>query len=259
LLLDQIGDHLPKDLSTLRTIRYAGSPISATRLEQCLDVFGPVFLQSYGNTEAKGGLTFLSKRDHLQGGKVLASCGRPSLLAELRILDADGRPCGFNEPGELTIRGPSVFKEYWRQPEATAAAFTEDGWYRSGDIAKIDDRGYVYLLDRKEDMIVTGGLNVYPNEIEQVLMSHELIAEGAVFGVPDSKWGESVSAIIRIREGSQLPESAIKAWLRTRLPAHQIPKNIEVVNYDLPRNASGKVLRRAVREPYWQDKDRQIN
>jgi acyl-CoA synthetase (AMP-forming)/AMP-acid ligase II len=166
---------------------------------------------------------------------------------------------GPGEAGELVIKGPAVFKEYWHRPDETAQAFTPDGWYRSGDFARIDDRGYVYLLDRRSDMIVSGGINIYPSDIERALMRHPAVAEAVVFGVPSAKWGESITAAVRLRPGSTVSVYDIEDSLRKILPRHEIPKSIELVNEELPKNASGKVLRREVREPYWRGNVRRVN
>jgi acyl-CoA synthetase (AMP-forming)/AMP-acid ligase II len=181
------------------------------------------------------------------------------LLAELRIVDESGQQVPPDEVGELIVKGPALFREYWRLPEVTSEAFTEDGWYRSGDIARMDERGYIYLMDRRRDMIVSGGINVFPIDVERALMAHSAVAEAAVFGVPHQRWGESVTAVVRLRTGMDARAEELRNWLVSRLASYQVPKTIHLTEEDLPKNASGKVMRREIREPYWRGAARQIS
>jgi acyl-CoA synthetase (AMP-forming)/AMP-acid ligase II len=249
-----------KPAATLRTLIYAAAPIAPARLDQCLEALGPVLIQSYGSTETKGGLTFLDKDDHLPGDGRLYSCGRPSLLAELEVRDESGAPTAPGEVGELHVKGPSLFREYWKRPAQTAAAFTPDGWYRTGDIARIDDGGYVYLLDRKREMIVTGGINVFPSDVERALLGHPAVAEAAVFGAPDDHWGEKVTAVVRLRPGAAgVAGDDLRVWLRSRLAGHEVPKAFDFWDEELPKNASGKIQRRDIRDRYWPGAGRRVS
>jgi acyl-CoA synthetase (AMP-forming)/AMP-acid ligase II len=236
------------DMSSMRSLAYAAAPMSPDRLAQCLEWLGPVFTQSYGMSEALGGMTAFDKVDHVIGTERLASCGRPSLLGELIIADDDGHEVPRGEIGEIIMRGPSLFSEYWRKPEATAAAFTSDGWFRSGDVGRMDEEGFVYIIDRKSDMIISGGFNVYPLEVEQALMAHPAVGEVAVFGAADEKWGEAVTATVRLRDGEHATEDELRDFARTRVAAYKVPKRVLFVNDPLPRNTNGKLLRRVLRD-----------
>jgi acyl-CoA synthetase (AMP-forming)/AMP-acid ligase II len=255
-LLERIDDSV--DTSSLRTVHYASSPMAPERIEQCLMRFGQVFVQSYGSTEAMGGMTMLDRSDHIPGAPQLASCGRESVTGEVRVGDDAGRFFPPAEIGEILARGPSLFARYWNQEDATRAAFTPDGWFRSGDIGRTDQDGFIYLLDRKNDKIISGGINIYPNEIEHALYSHPAVDEAVVFGVPDPTWGEAVTAVVRLRIGAAARSEELRDWVRDRLAAYQVPKRVDFVTEELPKGATGKMLRRAVREKYWAGHDRQI-
>jgi acyl-CoA synthetase (AMP-forming)/AMP-acid ligase II len=257
MLLDLMAERAI-DTSTLRTILYGAAPMSPNRLERCLEIVGPVFLQGYGMSEVLGGMTFLLKEEHLPGDPRLSSCGRPSLLGELIVADAEGREVPAGEEGEILMRGPTRMTEYWNRPEATASALTADGWFRSGDIARMDEQGYVYIVDRKADMIVSGGFNVYPVEVEHALMVHDDVLEVAVVAVPDDKWGEAVKAVVRLRPGRTVSEDELLGLVRSQLAGYKIPKSVDFVDSELPKNPTGKLLRRLVREPYWQSESRRV-
>jgi len=260
-LVDMLKIH-PVDLSRIRTILYGGSPIAPERLAECLEVIGPVFVQSYGLTEAVGGDTHLLKEDHVVGSLLLASAGRPSLHVEVRIVDDDGADLPTGEPGEVWMRGPMVMAGYWRRPEETAAAIDADGWLHTGDVAYLDDAGYLFIVDRKADMIVSGGFNVYPREVEDALMAHEAVAEAIVVGIPDERYGEAVHAAVRLHEPDAdtdaATEEALVAWTRERLGGVKVPRSFAFVAEPLPRKANGKPLRRVVREPHWAGHDRRV-
>ena len=257
LLLDLVAER-GIDASTLRTVMYGAAPMSPHRLERCLEIIGPVFVQGYGMSEVLGGMTFLEKEEHIPGSPQLASCGRQSMLGELIIADDDGRELPVGEVGEILMRGPTQLKEYLNRPDATAAAITEDGWFRSGDVARIDESGFVYIVDRKSDMIVSGGFNVYPVEIENAFMEHDAVDEVVVIAVPDDKWGEAVKAVIRLRPGYTLDEASALEFVKPRLAGYKRPKSIDFTDEELPKNPTGKLLRRAVREPYWAGRDRNV-
>ncbi len=251
-LLDDIPDIAQRDFSRLRVIYYGAAPVSVTLLQRAMQVFRCDLIQGYGLTESSGGFVYLNEVDHaraLAGDEhLLRSTGRP-VLADVRIVDADGKDVPRGEPGELIVRGPNVMLGYWRNPDATAQAI-KDGWLHSGDVASMDEEGYIYLRDRLKDMIVTGGTNVYPREVENVLMAHAGIADVAVIGIPDVKWGEAIMAICVARGGQPPGDDELIAFCRERLGGFKVPRRYAFVDA-LPRNASGKVLKRALREPYW--------
>src|SRR3546814_7508955 len=197
-------------LGKLRTILYGGSPIAPERLAECLEVIGPVFVQSYGMTEADGGDTHLSKADHLLGGARLSSAGQPSLHVELRIVDEDGITVDRGQAGEILMRGPMVMAGYWRRPVETEAAIDEDGWLHTGEVGYLDDEGYLFIVDRQNDVIVSGAFNVYPREVEDALLAHTAVAEAIVVGVPHAGFGDSVHAVVRLAEHPERPPS--DAW-----------------------------------------------
>ena len=257
LLLDLIAEH-EVDASTLRTVVYGAAPMAPQRLERCLEILGPVFMQSYGMSEVLGGMTFLSKDEHRPGDERLASCGRQSLVGSIMIADDDGNEVPAGEVGEIVMRGPSMLAEYLNRPDATADAFTPSGWFKSNDMARMDERGYIYIVDRKADMIVSGGFNVYPAEVEHVLMAHPAVSEVAVIAVPDDTWGEAVKAVVRLREDAAATADELTGWARERLAGYKLPKSVDFVSDDLPKNPTGKLLRRSVRDPYWKGRDRRV-
>jgi acyl-CoA synthetase (AMP-forming)/AMP-acid ligase II len=234
------------DLSSLREIAYGTAPITPSSLTAALDAFGCRFRQIYGNTESQSMISLLAPEDHQPGHPRLGSAGRVSFGWEVRIVDPDGRDLGFDEAGELLIRGEPLFSGYWRDPEATAAAFAEGGWYRTGDIGTLTADGYLYILDRAKDMIISGGENIYPAEVEAVLARHPAVADVAVLGRPDPAWGEAVHAVIIPASGQAVPAGEIIAWCRDRLAHFKCPKSVEFTDA-LPRTTTGKVLKRELR------------
>lgn len=205
---------------------------------------GFTFLQGYGLTETAPGGTLMPVADWR---RKLATAGKPFLHVDLRIVDEEGAPRGAGEIGEVQLRGPNVFAGYWRRPEATAEAFTEDGWFRSGDLGRLDDEGFLTLVDRKKDMVISGGENVYSAEVEDALFTHAAVAEAAVVGVTDERWGEAVCAVVALRPGASATAEELVAHCRTRLAKYKTPKYVVFVDA-LPRNAAGKVLKRQLRE-----------
>lgn len=244
------------DFSSLRTISYGAAPIAPDLLDRAHATFGCGFVHLYGLTENCGCGTHLPAALHdPQLGK-LRSCGRPYEGLELRVVDAQGRELRAGEVGEVIMRAPWTMRGYWRQPDATAAAVRE-GWLHSGDAGFLDADGYLYIHDRVKDMIVTGGENVYPAEVEAALAGHPAVAEVAVIGVPDAKWGEAVKAIVVLRPGASLEVEDLQRYARTRIAGYKVPRSVEVADA-LPRNASGKVLRRTLREPWWRGHERRV-
>ncbi|MDG4663564.1 long-chain-fatty-acid--CoA ligase [Mycobacterium sp. 236(2023)] len=244
------------DLSPLRVVVYGASPISDDVLVRGIERFGGIFAQVYGMTETTGSITQLDGKDHVP--QLLRSCGRPYPWVRIRIVDpAD--PAGADAPpgtvGEVWTRSDQNMLGYWNNPDATAETLTDDGWLKTGDAGYVDAEGYLYLHDRLKDMIVSGGENVYPAEVENVLMTHPAVADVAVIGVPDDRWGEAVKAIVVA--GSPVTESDLIGFARDRLGGFKLPKSVDFVDA-LPRNPSGKILKRALRETYWTGKDRHI-
>jgi len=244
------------DLSALRIVGYGASPISEEVLKRAAAAFDCGLVQMYGLTETTGVGTYLSLRDHERAEK-LRSCGRPWPDTEVTILGPDRAPLEPGQVGEIAIRGGCVMKGYWNQPDATAAAIRH-GWMMTGDAGYKDADGYFYVYDRMKDMIVSGGENVYPAEVENALFGAPGVVDVAVIGVPSERWGEEVKAIVVPPAGQANDPAAIIAWARERIGGFKTPKSVDFVDA-LPRNASGKVLRRALRERYWGGRDRQVN
>jgi long-chain acyl-CoA synthetase len=225
-----------------------------------METMGCELIQVYGLTETTGAITQLDGRDHDPVGKphLLRSCGKPYPWVEFRVVDpqtGDDRAVG--EVGELWTRSHQNMAGYWNNPEATAAAITPDGWFRTGDAGYADENGYLFLHDRVKDMIVSGGENVYPAEVENALMAHPAVADVAVIGVPDERWGEAVKAIVVREPGSDVSGDDLVAFARERLAGFKLPKSVDFAD-SLPRNPSGKLLKRELREPYWAGVDRRI-
>lgn len=233
------------DLSSLRSLNCGGAPVPTRTIETYL-ARGLAFSQGYGMTEASPGVLFL---DREQSSAKAGSAGVPHFFTDTRIALPDGRDADPGERGEVLVQGPNVMRAYWRRPEETAAAFTDDGWLRTGDVARTDDDGYAYIVDRVKDMFVSGGENVYPAEVEDALLGHPSVAECAVVGVPDAVWGEVGHAVVVLAGGARADASEILAHLRGRLAKYKIPKTL-VFAPELPRTASGKIVKPAVRETY---------
>jgi long-chain acyl-CoA synthetase len=248
------------DFSTLRAIVYGASPITDATLIKAMEVFGCDFIQVYGMTETTGAITQLDPEDHdpVNRPGLLRSCGKPYPWVEMRLVDPEsGEDVPTGAVGELWTRSPQNMKGYWGNEEATRATIDADGWLRTGDAGYRDDQGFLFLHDRVKDMIVTGGENVYPAEVENVLAKHPDVADVAVIGVPDEKWGEAVKAVVVRREGSDVTENDIKTFAREHLAGYKLPKTVDFAD-ELPRNPSGKLLKREIRAPYWEGSHRQI-
>jgi acyl-CoA synthetase (AMP-forming)/AMP-acid ligase II len=245
MLVTEIRRRDTPDLSSLKEIAYGTAPITPTSLTAAIEAFGCRFRQIYGSTESQSMISLLAPADHTPGNPRLASAGRVSFGWEVRIVDTDERDVPTGTPGELLIRGECLFSGYWRDPAATAAAFA-DGWYRTGDIGRMTEDGYLYILDRAKDMIISGGENIYPAEVEAVLAEHPAVADVAVVGRPDPTWGEAVHAVIILADGATVSGAEISDWCRARLAHFKCPKTIELAT-TLPRTTTGKVLKRALR------------
>jgi fatty-acyl-CoA synthase len=247
------------DLTSLQVVMYGAAPMSPARLTEAMQRFGPVFMQLYGQCEAPMTMTVLRKADHdpARHPQRLASCGTPVAGNQLRLLDEQGVEVADGEVGEICLRGPLVMQGYWNRPEETAHAFRH-GWLYSGDLARRDADGFIYLVDRSKDLIISGGFNVYPREIEDVLSSHPAVATSAVVGVPDAKWGEAVRALVVLRAGASVTADELAALVRQRKGAVHVPKLIEFVAA-LPVTALGKTDKKAIRARFWQAQGRAVN
>ncbi|MGY8665229.1 fatty acid--CoA ligase [Bradyrhizobium sp. UFLA05-109] len=246
------------DFSRLKYMLYGASPIPAALLRECIEVFKCGFVQMYGMTETTGTIVALPPEDHIEGLERMRSAGKALPGVEIAILDADGKPLPPRQVGEIATRSGSNMAGYWNLPEATAATLRADGWLRTGDAGYLDEDGYLYIHDRIKDMIISGGENIYPAEVESALCDHPDVAEAAVIGVPDDKWGEAVKAIVVMKPGKEAEATDIINFIRERIAGFKTPKSVEFVPA-LPRNPSGKILRRQLREPYWAGKERRVN
>jgi acyl-CoA synthetase (AMP-forming)/AMP-acid ligase II len=255
LLMTELPQARTADFSALKLISYGTAPISPDLLRRSIETFKCRFLQVYGLTETTGPFTALSHEQHV--GERLLSCGRPMLGARVRIVDSDGKDLPPYEVGEILYQGENLMAGYWAREEATAQAI-RDGWFHTGDAGYVDEEGYIFLKDRIKDMIVSGSENVYPAEVEAVLMGHPEVLECAVIGVPDAKWGETVKAVVVRRQGTNLTEAALIEWSRDKLAGFKRPHSVDFID-TLPRNASGKLLKRTLREPYWAGYARRVN
>jgi acyl-CoA synthetase (AMP-forming)/AMP-acid ligase II len=241
-------------LPALRTMIYGGSSMPVADVVKASRTFGPVLLQMYGQTEAGLPLTALSKPDHVfdpagEPPAHLASAGRPTPYLDIRVVDDEGSQLAVGEIGEIVIRGNSVMSGYWNDPEATAEVLDADGWFHTGDLGRFDAEGYLYIVGRSKDLIISGGFNVYPIEVEQVVARLPEVAEVAVIGVPDERWGEAVCAVIVPADGATIDPDAVLAACGAELARFKTPRRIEIAAA-MPRNASGKILKRDLRERY---------
>ncbi|MEQ8662905.1 MAG: long-chain-fatty-acid--CoA ligase [Gammaproteobacteria bacterium] len=255
LVLTQHPDVGACDFSSLEKLFYGASPIAEDLLATAQDIFGCQFFGLYGLTETSGAGTCLDPAGHAAGK--LRSCGKPYPGIEIEVRDADGAALAPGAVGEIVIRHPVIMKGYWNRPEATAEAVRDD-WFHTGDAGYFDEEGYLYIHDRVKDMIVSGGENVYPAEVENALFSHAAVADVAVIGVPDERWGEAVKAIVVLRPDSAASAADIIAFARSRIAGFKVPKSVDFVDA-LPRNPSGKILRRELRAPYWEGRTRNVN
>jgi acyl-CoA synthetase (AMP-forming)/AMP-acid ligase II len=255
-------DARTRDLSSLRHFLYAAAPMSVDKLKEALTIFGPVMAQCFGQAEAPMIATFLGTEEHAEAlsdpllEHRLASCGRPSLVANVAIMDDEGviQPTGAR--GEIVVRSALNMTCYLDDPVQTEAAQRPGGWHATGDVGYQDPDGYVYIVDRKRDVIITGGFNVFPSEVEQVIWADPAVNDCAVIGLPDDKWGEQVTAVVELKDGADGDEDAIIAECKRRLGSVKAPK--QVIFRDLPRSPVGKVLKRALRDEYWAGRARQV-
>ncbi len=257
MLLDH-PDFKPERLRSLDILTYGASPMPTALVERVLDMFPDMQLfQGYGMTENCGLLTCLGPEEHRRGGNLLRSAGRPMPGSVVSIQDADGRILAPGENGEVCAQAGNYMQEYWHRPDETAAAF-RGGWYHTGDAGYLDEDGYVYLVDRVKDMIVTGGENVYSAEVENAISSHPAVAQVAVIGIPSEQWGEAVLAIVVPKPGAEVSEDDIKAWARERIAGYKVPKSVAFRTDALPLSGAMKVLKGELRAAYWEGRDRAV-
>ncbi|WP_137388572.1 class I adenylate-forming enzyme family protein [Rhodoligotrophos defluvii] len=247
------------DYSSLKYFVVAAAPVAPEKFREAMEVFGPVMCQSFGQAEAPMFLTFLSTEDLLAAEadpRLYASCGRPTLNVRVEIMDEDGNILPPGQRGEIVAKGTLVFPGYFGNPEATAAA-SAHGWHHTGDVGYRDEQGFIYIVDRKKDMIVTGGFNVFSAEVEQVLLSHPAVRDCAVIGVPDAKWGEAIKAVIELKPQAQVDPQELITLVKRELGGVHAPKSVDIWD-ELPRSGNGKVLKREIRDTFWSGRERAV-
>lgn len=248
------------DFSNLRYLIYGAAPMPLELLKQAVSTMPTTqFLQAYGMTETTGTVSILPPEDHsIEGNERMRSAGKALPGVRIEVRGPDNVEVERGTIGEVCIHSPSNTAGYWKQPEATAKTIDPDGWLHTGDAGIMDADGYVYIQDRIKDMIISGGENVYPAEVESAIYGHPAIAEVAVIGIPSAKWGEEVKACVVAKPGCAIDEADVIAWARERIAAFKAPKSVDVIPV-MPRNASGKILRRELRAPYWEGQERQVS
>jgi acyl-CoA synthetase (AMP-forming)/AMP-acid ligase II len=248
----------PEKLASLKQLTYGASPMPAALLEKLLALYPELEVtQGYGMTECSAVLTFLDGPDHRAGGPRLQSAGRPVFGVTLSIQDDDGHEVPRGETGEVCARAGNFMVEYWNNPEATEEVF-QGGWYHTGDAGYLDDEGYLFLVDRVKDMIVSGGENVYSAEVESALSKHEAVAQVAVIGIPHETWGEQVHAIIVLDEGGEVTVEELQVFAKQSIAGYKVPKSIDFRDEPLPLSGAMKVLKRELRAPYWEGQERNV-
>jgi long-chain acyl-CoA synthetase len=250
----------PRNVETLRLIAHGGSPIATEVIRRTCSAFPTAAMaELYGATELSPLATVLVDEHKLVDDKRARSCGRPLIGNEIRVLNVDGQEVARGEVGEVVVRGPNVMDGYWNKPEQTASVL-KGGWYWSGDLGYMDDDGYLFLVDRSKDMIVSGGENVYCTEVEEVLYQHPAVLEAAAFGVPDERWGEAVYAVVVPRpEYHNVDPMEIIEFCREQIAGYKVPKGIDIQTEPLPKSGPGKVLKRELRAPFWEGHERSVN
>ncbi len=249
----------PEDFASMRNFMYGAAPISPQLLERAVAAFDCGFVQMYGLTETCGGVSCLAPADHRPELARMRSAGRPLPGVGVRIVEpGSDAPRAIGEVGEICVRTPAAMNGYWRKPEETARIIAGDGWVRTGDAGYLDEDGFLFITDRVKDMIVSGGENIYPAEVEAALATHPEVLEVAVIGVPDARWGEAVKAVVAPRPGCAPDAAALIAHARQLIAGYKLPKSVDFVAA-LPRNATGKVMKHVLREPYWHDRVRRVN
>ena len=250
-----------RDFSSLKYLIYGAAPMSTEKLRRAIEVFGPVLFQGYGQAEAPTAIAYLRPEEHFRGDEIaedarLSAAGRAAPMVRVEIMDETGTILAAGQTGEICVRGDLVMRGYYNAPEKTAETII-DGWLHTGDIGHLDDEGYLHITDRKKDLIISGGFNVYPSEVEQVIWAHPAVQDCAVIGVPHPEWGEAVTAVVELNEGAELAEDELLAYCRPKLGGIKTPKQALFVDA-LPRSPNGKVLKKDIREPYWRGHERRI-
>ncbi|MGF6696903.1 acyl-CoA synthetase (AMP-forming)/AMP-acid ligase II [Paraburkholderia sp. MM5496-R1] len=250
-----------QDFSSLKCFLYGAAPMSVEKLKRAIAVFGPVMAGGYGQTEAPASISYLTPAEHFVDGKLapdsrLSSVGRPNPLIRVEIMNDRGEIVPQGETGEICVRGDLVMKGYYKAPEKTAETIV-NGWLHTGDVGHLDPEGYLHITDRKKDMIISGGFNVYPSEVEQVIWAHPAVQDCAVIGVPDEKWGEAVKAVVELNAGHSVSAEELVALCKEKLGSVKSPKSVDFIAA-LPRSTAGKVLKKDLREQYWQGETRRI-
>jgi len=259
-VMNQVPGAAERDYSALKALSYGASPMPLPVMRASLKLFPGVMQQVYGMTEQAGVVSVLGPQDHVDPAAAhrLVSAGQAIPGVEIEIRDpATGQSVPTGQPGEIWVRSEQVMGGYWGKPEASAAAITADGWLRSGDGGHMDADGYIYVTDRIKDMIISGGENIYPAEIERVLAEHPALQDVAVIGVPDERWGEVPKAVVVAKPGATVDAEQLLAWCHERLASFKCPKTVDVVA-ELPRNPTGKILKKDLRKPYWEGRERQV-
>ena len=247
------------DMSSMEKIIYGASPMPAATLERCMALWPHIGLvQAYGQTELAPVATMLSPEDHRAGGQILKSAGRPTPINDVRVVSDDGADCAVGVSGEVVVKGPHTMMGYWNKPVETQKAL-KDGWVYTGDAGLFDKNGYLYIVDRLKDMVVTGGENVFTTEVENALISHEAVQDVSVIGIPHDEWGEAVHAIVILHAGSSASEDDLTAHCRASIAGYKIPKSFTFRGEPMPLSGAGKVLKTELRKPFWEALDRQVN
>jgi acyl-CoA synthetase (AMP-forming)/AMP-acid ligase II len=249
------------DFSSIKYFLYGAAPMSVEKLRQALRLFGPVMMQGYGLTEAPSSISYLRPAEHFVDGEIasddrLSSVGRPNPLVQVEVMDDGNRILAQGETGEICVRGDLVMKGYYNDPQKTAETVV-DGWLHTGDVGLVDAEGWLHITDRKKDMIISGGFNVYPSQIEQVIWAHPAVRDCAVIGVPDPEWGEAVKAVVELSDGMSVTSEELISLCKEKLGGVMAPKTVDFVT-ELPRSPVGKVMKRDIRDRYWQGSDRRI-
>ncbi len=257
MVLDHPGVR-PADFDSVHTLLYGASPMPLPLMDRALAFFGPRLVQYYGQTEAPLAITALSKADHApEAAHRRLACGFPAVDCEVRLIDETGAPVPTGEAGEIVVRAPFMMKGYFDAPELNAHHFLPGGWLRTRDVGRFDADGCLYLVDRVSEMIVTGGYNVYPKEVEDVLAAHPAVRAAVVVGLPDDQWGEAVTGFVVLRDGQTPSPEALIAFARERLAGYKVPKAVRFID-EVPLSPVGKPLRRAIRDPFWEGRERRI-
>jgi len=249
------------DHSSLRALNYGGAPMLVEDLKEAMARLGPCLVQLFGQGESPMTITHLPHRDHVLDGspeqmRRLSSAGFPRTDVEVKIFDANDKELPPGETGEIVTRSDLVMKGYWRNPEATAETM-KNGWLYTGDMGYMDKKGYLFIMDRSKDMIISGGENIYPREIEEVLVRHKAVREVAVIGVPDPQWGEAIKAVVALLPGLTATEEELISFCKNNIASYKKPKSVDFVD-ELPKNNYGKILKRDLRAGYWKDQARKV-